>query len=114
MKKLIVSMAALLASSSAFAGYAIFPIDRYFVDADGDVYFGTSAALTGTCNYFIDQFRFSGITPAGKNMLATLVAAKIAGASVTVWWTDSTLPGTNQTNGCNGNTMAIPTSIGIR
>jgi hypothetical protein len=116
MKKLFVSMAAVLASSSAFAGYGIIPIDRYYVDSGGNVYFGTTAAatLTGTCSYYIDQFRFNGTTPGGKNMLATLAAAKIAGLSVTVWYTDSTVPGTNQTNGCTDSTMAVPTAIGIR
>jgi hypothetical protein len=114
MKKAVLLMATLFATGRAFAGYGIGTVDRYFVDSDGWVYFGTTVPLDGTCSYFIDQFRFNGTTPAGKNMLATLMAAKIAGIPVSVWYTDSTAPGTNHNNGCTGATMAILTTIGIR
>lgn len=105
---------ALATSNSAFAGYGVATIDRYFVDSDGWVYFGTIVPLPQTCSYFIEQFRFNGTTPTGKNMLATLTAAKIAGVAVHVWYTDSTAPGTNASNGCSAATMAVPTGIGIR
>ena len=114
MKKLFLSMVALLASSSAFAGYGIGTVDRFYADDAGWVYFGTTVRLSGTCSYFIDHFRFNGQTAGGKNMLATLMAAKVAGASVHVWFTDSTAPDTNQNTGCNSSTMAVVTGLGIR
>src|SRR5262245_30623651 len=78
MRKLAVLIVALLTTTSAFAGSGIATIDRYFVDVDGYVYFGTiGTPLPATCSYFIEQFRFNGTTPAGKNMLATLMAAKV-------------------------------------
>lgn len=123
MKKLMLAMVTLLAASNAFAGSGFGVIDRYFVDDEGFAWFGLTTTLGGTCAYYIEQFRFDtkttttpgGVTNSGgKNMLATLMAAKIAGIPVTVWYTDSTTPGQNQQTGCTPATMAVPTSIGIR
>lgn len=115
MKKLVVLVAALLTAGTSFADQqGVAPVNRFFVDSGGYVYFGTTLQFNGTCSYYIDHFRFNGATAAGKNMLATLIAAKIAGTSVTVWYTPSTLPGSNQSNGCNDSTLAVPTAIGIQ
>jgi hypothetical protein len=114
MKKITLLMLTLLTTNPAFAGYGIGTIDRYFVDSDGYVMFGTTVPLNGTCSYYIDQFRFDGKTVAGKNMLATLMAAKVAGVALTVWFTDSTAPGTDHTNGCTYQALAVPTGLGIR
>jgi hypothetical protein len=114
MKKLIAFAAAVLTSNSAFAGYGIATVDELHVDAEGYVEFGTTVTLPGTCNWFIDTFRFNGTSAAGKNMLAMLMTAKVAGIPLTIWYNDSTTPGTNQGNGCTQATMAVPTALGIR
>lgn len=115
MKKLFVLMAALLGANGAFAeGYGIGNIDALHVDKDGYAVFGTTVTMSGTCNWFIDTFRFPATTPEGKNMLAMLLTAKVAGIPVTIWYKESTTPGTNHTNGCTEATMAVPNAIGIR
>jgi hypothetical protein len=123
MKKLIALTAALLTSSSAFAGIWTSTVDQLQVDAEGYVEFGTITTPTnGICHWFSNIFRFNtaatsagSITSAGgKNMLATLMSAKIAGIPVTIQFNDSTTPGQNQNTTCTQATMAVVTSVAIR
>lgn len=67
----------------------------------------------GLCSYYSRNFRFDATTEAGKNMLSILLAAKMANKKIDVWYTPSTAPGTNQTNGCAHSAMAVLNSIGI-
>jgi hypothetical protein len=70
------------------------------------IQFGTSASPTGTCNYFGRYFRFNAATPTGQNMLAMLVAAELANKEVDLWYTDSSVAGTDHNNGCVQSNMA--------
>jgi len=114
MKKSILLMIGLLATSNAFsAEYATGIVSGYNIGSDNWVGFGTTTPLPGTCSYFTDQFRFDASTALGKNMLTTLLAAKATGLRLRVWYTASTAPGTNHTNGCTYSTMAVIGGIGV-
>jgi len=113
MKKLL-GILFLFVASPSFAGYGSGTINRFYVDLDGWVFFGLQTALPNTCSYFIEQFKFSSSTPAGKSMLAVVVAAKAANAPLVLWYSDSTAPGTNHTNGCTGSTMSVVSGIGMQ
>ena len=114
MKRLALAILLCAAAQTSLAGYGEGTIDRYYVDSNGWVYFGLTGTLPGTCSYFIEQFRFDGSTAAGKNLLGVIVGAKLTERNVTLWYTDSSAPGTNHTNGCHAGTMAILTAAGIR
>ena len=120
MKTLITSSAFVLLavfSCQISAGYAAdLSVNRYYVGIDGYVYFGTTSQPINTCSSWGEYFRFDASTPGGKNMLATLMSAKLAGKKVIVWYTDmaAAYVGTNQTSGCGAGTMSKLTNIGIR
>jgi hypothetical protein len=113
MAKLFTVMGLWLIATPSYAGWGQGQINRFYVDSNGSVYFGLTAPLDATCSYFSDHFRFDASTPTGKNMLAVLTAAKVSGAQVQVWYSDSIAPGTEQSNGCDPNTMAVANAIGI-
>lgn len=70
MKKSILTMVALLATGNAFAAsYGTGTVARYSIGSDGVVSFSMTTPLSGTCNYFGDQFRFEGDTTTGKQRL---------------------------------------------
>jgi hypothetical protein len=114
MKKLALAILMCTAAQASLAGYGEGTIDRYYVDSNGWAYFGLTGPLPGTCSYFIEQFKFDATTPSGKNLLATLITAKLAVKNITLWYTDSSAPGTDQTNGCHAGTMAVLNAAGIR
>ncbi len=104
-------------SCQAFSGYAPnLSIDRYYVDANGFVNFGTTPQPVNTCSNWGEYFRFDASTPGGKNMLATLMSAKLLGKKVIIWYVDvnAAYVDTNQTSGCGAGTMSTLTNIGIR
>jgi len=72
-----------------------------------------SVPPANTCSLWGYHFRFDATTPGGKNMLSILLAAKIAGKRVDVWYTPSSAPGTDHTSGCNAGTAAVLTNIGL-
>ena len=81
--------------------------------ADGLVYVGTSTQPANTCNSWGWYFVFDASTPGGKNMLASLLTAKMAGKTVNIWYSDSPVAGTNQTTGCNGSNVSTMEQISI-
>jgi hypothetical protein len=114
MKKLALAILMCTAAQPSLAGYGGGTIDRYYVDSTGWVYFGLTSQLPGTCSYFIEQFKFDASTPTGKNLLSVIVSAKLAEKDVTLWYTDSPVPGTTQANGCHAGTMAVLNAAGVR
>jgi len=67
-----------------------------------------------TCNYFGRHLRFDATTPEGKNMYSMLLMAIASKRKVDVWFTPSTLPGTDHVDGCKGSNMATLVNIGVR
>jgi uncharacterized membrane protein YbaN (DUF454 family) len=93
-------------------------IDRIYINASGYVFFGvTTPNLPNTCSFFLEQFVFQNTLDSSENvrtMYAMLLSAKLANRMVHIWYTSSTAPDTNQTNGCSFSTIAKVTQLGIR
>lgn len=53
-----------------------------------------------TCSSFGEQFLLDTSTLFGKQALAVIMAAQATNRPLIVWYTHSTAPGTNETNGC--------------
>ena len=114
MKKLLCFSILLSISSAALADYqANVTIGRVFIANDGHVSFGTTPQAPNTCNYYNVQFTFDSTTDGGKSMLSLLLSARMANTKIDVWYTASTLPGTDWTTGCNGSKMATATLVGL-
>jgi hypothetical protein len=80
----------------------------------GNIMFGVNNAPTdSTCTYYNRHFTFDATTESGKNMLLIILAAQTARKKVTIWYTPSKAPGSNQLNGCNESTMATLTAVGF-
>ena len=80
----------------------------------GSIKFGVNNAdTTNTCSIYGRHFQFDATTEGGKNMLSILLAASMAGKKINVWYTASSAPGTNNTNGCNDSSIAVLTQIGL-
>jgi hypothetical protein len=82
--------------------------------SDGYASISVASAPTGTCSNWGYHFRFDASTSGGKNMLASLLAAKLAATTVNIWYADSANPGTNQSNGCNNSTMAVLQGVSVQ
>lgn len=112
----VASILSLLPFDGVMAEYASgITINRYYVRDDGKAFFGTSPKPINTCSYWGEYFFFDSTTLAGKNLLATLISAKLAGKKLDVWYAPpaDTYIGTDQASGCNVATMARLQSIGI-
>jgi len=95
------------------AGYGGGEIKRFYVSSGGTVHFGLVTQLPNTCSSWGEHFKFDATTPGGKNMLSVVMSAKLANKTVNVWYTDSSAPGADQTNGCSGSAISTLTNIGI-
>lgn len=113
MKKVMFGISLFVLTSLAHAEYGVGVIKRFYAAQDGRVYFGLVTPLANTCSSFGEHFKFDASTPGGKNMLSTVIVAKMGEKTVNVWYTASLAPGTNETNGCNASTLSILTHIGI-
>jgi hypothetical protein len=72
-----------------------------------------NAPADSTCTYYNRHFTFDATTDSGKNMLLIILAAQTAGKKVTIWYSPSQAPGSNQHNGCTESTMATLTAVGF-
>ena len=113
MKYISVFILILTSSISAKADYASAKKITTFYGSSS-IEFAVDSAPSTTCSSWGYHFRFDATTDAGKNMLSILLAAKMADKQVNLWFEPSSVPGTNQENGCSSSTMAIVNAIGIR
>lgn len=91
---------------SAFAGWAgNLKVNRVYTGSSGHTNFGTTTMPSGTCSNWGEFFAFDSKTEGGKNMLSIILAAKVSGQSIDVWFTDSTTPGKDQNSGCALSTL---------
>lgn len=83
---------------------------------NGEAFLAVDNQPPGTCDYFGDYFRFVPTTEDGKNFLSVLLAARLSGNQIEVWYTLSTKPGTTQADadGCTPSTIAHLSGVGIR
>jgi hypothetical protein len=87
---------------------------RILAGANGLIFFGVSQIPAHTCNWYSTiQFTLDTTTPSGKAMLTVLVLAKATGKPIDISYEDCIAPGTNETNGCNSQTMSVVDAIGI-
>lgn len=111
--KMILLSMVLTASFAVSASY-IGGKTTYSVYGNDYISFGVDAPPTNSvCDYHGRQFRFNAKTDKGKNMFAMLMAAELANRKISVWYTNSTAPGTDESSGCTTSTMAVLTAIGF-
>ena len=104
----------IMTCTSAYAGFSSdLAVKRVRVFDSGIVYFGTSSQPTDTCSNWGEYFQFDHTTAAGKSMLSTLLSAKASSMKVVLWYVESTVPGTNQENGCTKDALSLVTGIGL-
>lgn len=78
------------------------------------ILFGVNTPPPSTCDYFGRQFQFDATTEGGKNMLSILLAARMSGESIDIWYTPSSTPNTTEDTGCNpNNSIAVLTQVGF-
>jgi len=112
--KKFISIYFLLLSTSAAAGFSgSVSIKDLYSGADGIVRFASTNQPAGTCDHWGWHLQFDASTSGGKTMLSTLLASKQAEKEVNIWYTDSSAPGTSQTNGCSAESMATLTGVSI-
>jgi len=80
---------------------------------EGSTFVGFDPQPGNTCSSWGEHIKFDHTTETGKAYLSTLLSAKMSGKPVHLWYTASTLPGTNQTNGCGDSAMSVLTGVGI-
>jgi len=116
MTKLKLVLFALMSLFLANNSYAAFLANQSATEIYGsdDILFGFSSTPSDLCKYYNRQLKFDATTEKGKNILSILLAAKMSGKRIDVWYTPSTTPGTTEANGCTRTTMGILTQIGIR
>jgi len=113
MKKYVFALLLLLLPAAAYAGYVADQVPN-LIYGSTTIKFGVDNQPSDTCAHFLRQFYFDATTESGKNMLSIMLAAKMANKKIDIWYTPSTTPGTNETNGCTPNTLAVVLQIGIK
>jgi hypothetical protein len=72
----------------------------------------TPVPTAGTCTMYGNyEFIFDAGTAGGKNMYAWLLELKALGKNVSIDYTYSTTPGTNQNSGCTLSTLAVVVNL---
>jgi len=69
--------------------------------------------LSDTCSFWNRRWRFDTTTDEGKTMLKILLTAVASNRKVILWYHTSAAQGTNHTNGCLPETLAVVYGIGI-
>lgn len=113
MKKLILAFAGCTLSFNAFAGLGTSKLTFIRMFENDYVVFAQTTQPTGTCSNFGAYFKFDPKTSDGKTFLAMLMTAKATGTAVSVWYTDSPTPGTNESNGCSSDNLSKVTGVAI-
>lgn len=115
MRKALLVCSILLSTSSSHAEWAGgVQLNEVNVSPDGSVNVGLTTQPANTCSCWGWYFRFDASTPGGRNMLATILAAKMAGKTINVWYSASPLPGTSQTNGCSGTAVSTLQGVSVQ
>jgi hypothetical protein len=87
-----------------------------FIDqiSTGQIVVGVTPVPPGTCTmYGVYQFIFDATTTTGKNSLAILLTAAMTKHTISIMYTYSSVPGTDQTNGCTLATLSPAMTIGF-
>ena len=79
-----------------------------------NVYVGLVAPPADTCSTWGEHMVFDPTTDNGKAFLSALLAAQLADRTIDIWYTASSAPGSDQTNGCTGAAIAVLLQIRIR
>ena len=91
-------------------------VDRFFVQSNGKAFVGLDGDLpANACSFFQYYFNFDSTTEVGKNLLSVVMTAQVSKSTVNIWYIHSVAEaGTDQTNGCGQNNMAVLDAIGLR
>ncbi|WP_143247567.1 hypothetical protein [Agaribacterium haliotis] len=110
--KLLFAVIILFTASNVYANY----IGQKSVTAmygSGIIFIGVEGAPSDTCHHYGFNFRFDARTPEGKNIFSMLLAAKMADKKINIWYSPSSQPGSDHSNGCSADAVAVLNSIGI-
>lgn len=116
MKKLIFMGALAIFAQSALADNYVgaVTVARIRLDATTQVEFGVIGSQpANTCSDWGEYFVIDTSTASGKNFYNTLLIAKLTNKIVDLWYSSSTTPGKDQTNGCVRSSMSLITGISI-
>lgn len=113
MRKLIIALIVTLMPLFAHAEYGAGKVNRLYVSGTGTVYFGLDTQLANTCSNWGEHFQFESATEGGKSKLSVLLSAKMSDSTLYVWYTPSSAPGSDQSNGCSYNAMAVADNVGL-
>lgn len=75
---------------------------------------GVGPQAAGTCSNWGEHLKFDHTTAAGKNFLSTILTAKAMGGRIDVWYTLSSAPDTDQSNGCGSAATSVLSGVAIR
>jgi hypothetical protein len=87
-------------------------VERFRIHTN-EAFLKLSGAPPVTCTNHGEQLRVDTTTALGRQVIATLLAAQTTNRTVTVWYTNSTAPGTTEANGCTSAAMARVTGIAL-
>lgn len=87
-------------------------IERFRIHPN-EAYLKLSGAPPVTCTNHGEQFRLDTTTPLGRQIMAVLLAAQTTNRTVTVWYTNSTAPGTTESTGCTSTAIAQLTGVAL-
>ena len=111
---LILLAIVILFSNNALAGECVSYLDIGKIQLiRGNCSFEVLEAAPKTCSRYGNFFTFNTETERGKTIYKTLLTAKVSRQKITIWYTPSTNPGTNEDCGCIDETMAIVYGIGF-
>ncbi len=77
------------------------------------IQFGIDSPPEDTCSFHKRNFRFVATTDSGKNILSILLATKLSGKKINIWYNAAENPGTTETNGCTEIGLSEVYQIGI-
>jgi hypothetical protein len=87
-------------------------VERFRIHAN-EAFLKLTGAPPATCTNHGEQFRVDTTTALGRQVVATLLAAQTTNRTVTVWYINSTAPGTTETTGCTSAAIAQITGIAL-
>lgn len=70
-----------------------------------------SGSPPNVCTNYGDQLMVDNSVAYGKQVIAVVLAAQLSNRRIVVWYNDSTAPGTTETNGCTGSSLAKITGV---
>lgn len=109
-----VTLFLLLGIFSATANAGFIPnVEPKNIYGANSIQFGIDNPPEDTCSFHKRNFRFVATTDGGKNILSMLLATKLSGKKINIWYASAENPGTTELNGCTEVGLSNIYQIGI-